>query len=195
LNETYEVEVKLPVVNRDAIRKSIIEAGGVELNTETQIDAYYDHPCRSFSETDESVRIRTRRRIKGPSITESGHALVEITYKGPKVDKTTKTRIEYTVNLSDNAFEPMSQILVNTGFKHVADVVKEREFFDIDGITVSLDVVTDVGCYIEFELIAEGNDSMEQAREKILALVRSLGLDDNDSVRESYLELYLNKIS
>jgi adenylate cyclase class 2 len=195
LKETYEVEVKLPVANKDAIRKSIIEAGGVELNTENQIDAYYDHPCRSFSETDESVRIRTRRRIRGPSITESGHAPIEITYKGPKVDKKTKTRTEYTVNLSDDAFEPMSQILENTGFKHVANIVKDREFFDIDGITASLDVVTDVGCYIEFELIAEGRDSMKQARERILDLIRSLGLDDKNSVRESYLELYLNRIS
>jgi adenylate cyclase class 2 len=84
----------------------------------------------------------------------------------------------------------MIQILLNAGFKHVAKIVKHREFFDIDGITTSLDSVTDVGDYIEFELIAHGKDAMKKARERILKLASALGMDEKDAVRESYLELY-----
>ena len=190
MDEPYEVEVKLPLDDKIAMKQAIIEAGGIALNSEIQEDIYYDHPCRSFSETDESVRVRYRTRTEGPPITESGHAPVELTYKGPKIDKATKTRIEYTVNLAEAEKDSMIQILLNAGFKHVAKVVKHREFFDIEGITASLDSVTDVGEYIEFELIAHGKDEMKKARERILKLASVLGLDEKDTVRESYLEIY-----
>ena len=195
MEEPYEVEVKLPVTDKEAMKQTILQAGGVELNSEFQVDSYFDHPCRSFSETDESVRLRHRSRTEGPTITESGHAPVELTYKGPKIDKKTKTRIEYTVHLEDEGMESMFQILKNTGFKHVANVIKQREFFDLDGITVSLDGVIDVGYYIEFELMADGKEGMIAARERILKSVKTLGLDENDMVRESYLELYLKNTS
>ena len=195
MEEPYEVEVKLPVTDKEAMKQTILQAGGVKLNSEFQVDSYFDHPCRSFSETDESVRLRHRSRTEGPTITESGHAPVELTYKGPKIDKKTKTRIEYTVHLEDEGMESMFQILKNTGFKHVANIIKHREFFDIDGITVSLDGVIDVGYYIEFELMADGKEVMIAARERILKSVKTLGLDENDMVRESYLELYLKNTS
>jgi len=195
LEEPYEVEVKLPLMDKEEMKQRILQAGGVELNSEFQVDSYFDHPCRSFSETDESVRLRHRSRIEGPTITESGHAPVELTYKGPKIDKKTKTRIEYTVYLEDEGMESMFQILLNTGFKRVANVIKQREFFDMDGITVSLDGVIDVGYYIEFELMADGKEGMKEARDRILKLVKSLGLAETDMVRESYLELYLQNTS
>ena len=195
LDEPYEVEVKLPLADKDTMKKTILQAGGVALNSEFQVDSYYDHPCRSFSKTDESVRLRHRTRTEGPTTTESGQTPVELTYKGPKIDKKTKTRIEYTVYLEENGMESMSQILLNTGFKHVANISKHREFFDIDGITVTLDTVTDVGRYIEFELMADGKDGMNAARERILKLVENLGMDEKDMVRESYLYLYFENTS
>ncbi|MGY5858231.1 MAG: class IV adenylate cyclase [Candidatus Thorarchaeota archaeon] len=190
MNETYEVEVKLPVTDGEAMKQKILQAGGVPLNTDLQIDSYYDHPCRSFSETDESVRVRRRTLTEDSLIKESGHSPVELTYKGPKIDKKTKTRIEYTIDLEDH--ESINKILLSTGFKLVANITKTREFFDIGGITASLDDVTDVGLYIELELIADGEDVMKEARNKIMTLVKDLGLDERDMVRESYLELYLN---
>lgn len=195
MEESYEVEVKLPLTDKEEMKQRILQAGGFELNSELQKDIYYDHPCRSFSETDEAVRIRHRTRTEGPTITESRHAPVELTYKGPKIDKKTKTRIEYTVNLEEEGMESMIQVLLNTGFKHVAKVVKNREFFDIDGITASLDAVTDVGSYIEFELMAEGKEGMKVARSRILKIVKTLGLEERDMVRESYLEIYLQNTS
>jgi len=195
LEESYEVEVKLPIADKEAMNKTIIQAGGVALSCESQVDIYYDHPCRSFSDTDESVRVRHRTRTEEPSITVLGQAPVELTYKGPKIDKTTQTRIEYTVYLDEKDSESMAQILLNTGFKRVTKIVKQRELFEIEGISISLDVVTDVGCYIEFELMAKGEDEMKNARNRILKLVRHLGLDEKDMVQVSYLELYLENIS
>ncbi len=191
----YEVEIKLSVSDKEVMKQKIIQAGGVPLNTDLQIDIYYDHPCRSFSETDESIRIRRRALTKDSSTKETEHAPVELTYKGPKVDKKTKTRIEYTVGLEEENYEIINKILISTGFRFVATITKIREFFDISGITASLDDVTDVGLFIELELIADGDDRMKEARERILKLVKTLGFDEKDTIRESYLELYLTNTS
>ena len=195
MEDTYEVEVKFLLSDKDAIRKAIIDAGGIKLNTQYQSDKYYDHPCRSFPETDEAVRIRHMKHIEGT--TKEGLALTsgELTYKGPKVDKKSKTRIEYNVSLKEEDLESMSQILLNIGFKYIADIIKEREFYEIEGITASLDDVANVGSFIEFELIAEGKHGMQAARDRILNLVRSMGLDEKDMIRDSYLEMYLEKVS
>lgn len=193
MEETYEVEVKLPISDKDAIRKAIIDAGGTQLNVEFQVDDYYDHPCRSFSESDEALRVRHLSPSDGQVLSKTVSTLVELTYKGPKIDDKTKTRTEYTVETHDS--EAISQILVNTGFKLVGKITKRRETFDIQGITASIDVVTNVGEYIEFELIADGENEMKTARDRILKLVRTLGLNENDLVRDSYLELYFRDTS
>ena len=193
MEETYEVEVKLPISDKDAMKKAIINSGGIQQNIEFQVDDYYDHPCRSFSKTDEAFRIRHRTVSMGQSLSETDDVLIELTYKGPKIDDKTKTRIEYTVELHDS--EAISQILVHTGFKLVGRITKHREIFDIEGITASLDDVTDVGNYIEFELIANGKDEMKKSRDRILKLAKTLGLNEKNMVRDSYLELYFQGTS
>ena len=193
MDELYEVEVKLPLIDKDAMKEAIQQLGGIETNSEMQVDDYYDHPCRSFSETDESIRVRHRTRTEGQSLSKTGHTPVELTYKGPKIDNTTKTRIEYTVDLPDS--ESIAQILLNTGFKLVAKIVKHRAFFKIEGITASLDTVTDVGSYIEFELMAYGKDEMKKASGIRDDITEVAFMDETDMVRESYLELYLENMS
>ncbi len=78
----YEVEVKLPVASMESIEETIIQAGGVRLNSETQSDIYFDHPCRSFSVTDESIRLRHRTPLGDSILSDSGYAPIELTYKG-----------------------------------------------------------------------------------------------------------------
>jgi adenylate cyclase class 2 len=193
LAESYEVEVKLPINDEKAIEHTIVKVGGRRLNSEIQSDMYYDHPCRSFSQTDESIRIRAREPVDDHPLLLSGYALIELTYKGPKVDKTTKTRLEYTSGIND--FNAITSILHHTGFKLVATIKKHRVFFDIDGITVSIDSVEGVGSFIEIELIANGEKEMQSARDRILSLVKHLDLDPKRMVRESYLELYLTQLT
>ena len=82
MEEPYEVEVKLPIASMESIEETIIQAGGVRLNSETQSDIYFDYPCRSFSETDESIRLRHRTPLGDSSLSDSGYAPIELTYKG-----------------------------------------------------------------------------------------------------------------
>ncbi len=84
----YEVEQKFPVGGFGHV-ESKLSASGVEVSSpQTEIDTYYAHPSRDFAQTDEALRIR-----------QIGSA-TWITYKGPKGDRTTKTRREIVMPLS-----------------------------------------------------------------------------------------------
>ena len=58
MRETYEVEVKIPIDDKDKIIEEIKRAKAKKLKSEKESDMYFDHPCRSFSNTDEAVRLR-----------------------------------------------------------------------------------------------------------------------------------------
>lgn len=193
LSDSYEVEIKVPIEDPHSIEQIIREVGGTRLNSETQTDMYYDHPSRSFSDTDESVRVRERSASDIHAGISAKKQLVELTYKGPKVDNTTKTRLEYTVTVND--LDSLIAILHHTGFKHVAAIIKHRTFFIIDDITVSVDDVEDVGFFMELEIMAKGDDTLNEARTKLFSLLRKLQQDPTNTIRQSYLELYLERKS
>ena len=144
MSETFEVEVKVPITDAEVMKQKLHNIGAKTLNSEIQIDSYFDHPCRSFEESDEAIRVRTRRPIDDRELDPS-HALNELTYKGPKIDKKTKTRLEYSVAVDDT--ETLSSILESIGFKAVATVTKKRTFYDFRGITISIDDVEQVGLF------------------------------------------------
>ena len=190
MGETYEVEVKIPIDDEDRFIQELKRAKAKKMRSEKESDMYFDHPCRSFSTTDEAVRLR--RVYYDDTITSDSTSVpAELTYKGPKVDKKTKTRLEYTSAVSDA--DAIVSFLQQTGFKYVGNITKHRIFYELDDIIISIDDVVDVGLFVEFELIAHSDEEMVRARERILALITNLGLDPEKTVRESYLELYFQE--
>jgi adenylate cyclase class 2 len=114
--------------------------------------------------------------------------LTEMTYKGPKIDPLSKTRLELSVGLDDS--KEAGLILKQLGFKEVAEVTKIRAFYAIRDITVSIDDVIDVGLFLELERVVDDENQVASARNDIFEVVRELGLNPEDSIRTSYLELY-----
>ncbi len=189
MSETFEVEVKVPITNSEEMKQKLLDSGAIMLNSEIQLDTYFDHPCRTFKETDEAVRVRTRRPLEGQEL-DSSHAQNELTYKGPKIDKKTKTRAEYSVGIDET--DPLSAILESLGFEPVATVKKKRTFFDLRDITISIDDVEQVGLFLELESIAHQKVEIESAKRTIFELLEELGIDSDQSVRDSYLEMYMD---
>ncbi len=136
-----------------------------------QVDQYFNHPCRDFAETDEALRLR--KDTKG-----------RITYKGPKIDRFTKTREEIEMDIDD--MDKMALILLRLGFRQVAKVSKKRKEYLLDGVTVSLDSVDGLGDFVELEV--QGEDA-EEGRSRIERLRDELGLVGSE--RRSYLEMIL----
>ena len=199
----YEVEVKVPA-DLDAVRERLADAGAGRVATVAQADTYFDAPHREFAETDEALRVRRvatadpqfERDRPLPKLVDAvldgeEHASVEsrVTYKGPLVEAQSKTREEFETGVDDG--DVMRELLARLGFEPAATVRKLREKHELDGFTVLLDAVEDVGEYVEVETEVDGEAAVEAAREDAYELLRSLGLDPGDQVRTSYLGLQL----
>ncbi len=121
-------------------------------------------------------------------------AAIYITYKGPKIDATTKTRREIELPLGDGpeAFQSWKALLEVLGFRPVGEVHKIRRkaamAWEGRTVEVSLDEVQGVGTFVEFELVVEEQE-IEAAKSCILSLAQSLGLTQGE--RRSYLEMLL----
>jgi adenylate cyclase class 2 len=199
----YEVEVKVPA-DHDAVRTALDEAGAEYLGTVAQSDTYYDAPHRDFAETDEAFRIRTVASAvanfeRGDDLTTdvdavlSGDARTDgetrVTYKGPLVEAESKTREEFETTVGDA--DELAAVLDGLGFEPAADLRKLRTRFRLDGFTVLLDAVEEVGDYVEIETEVDSEAEVEAAREDAYEVLRALGLDPTEQIRTSYLGLKL----
>ena len=81
-----------------------------------EIDVYFAHPARDFAQTDEALRLRRK-----------GDANC-ITYKGPKIDATTKTRREIELPLAPGpeSLASWTALLEAVGFRPAGEVRKSR---------------------------------------------------------------------
>jgi len=173
-----EVEIKAKIESLTELERKIVKMGAELVGEFVEEDTYYNHPCRDFATTDEALRIR---RIKKNGKIEK----VELTYKGPKVDRDTKSREEHTAELCD--FEDIEQVINFLGFVKVANVKKQRKNYRFNGTTVSLDNVHNLGYFVEIECLGE----YQPCRKKVLELADMLSIDNFE--RRSYLELTLQR--
>lgn len=178
----YEVEQKFAVEDARGVEAGLARLGAAIGDAVAQSDLYLRHPVRDFAATDEAVRIRSA----------GDHNF--ITYKGPKIDATTKTRLEIEVPLAPGAAiaARTAELFERLGFGVVAEVRKQRRHAHVAWrgveLEVALDEVEGVGAFVEIEAAAE-QDGLAAARESVASLARELGL--TTSQRKSYLELLL----
>jgi adenylate cyclase class 2 len=179
----FEVEQKHRVDDSAVLLRRLAERGATLGPPIAQADEYFNHPCRDFAQTDEAVRIRT-----------VGDASV-VTYKGPKLDATTKTRRELELPLAVSHAE-FAELLTALGFQRVLTVRKSRRPFELDhqGQTVhgAWDEVDGVGTFVELELTAD-EAGLDEAKRTIASLAEELTLGPSE--RRSYLELLLGTLA
>lgn len=178
----YEVEQKFPVADMAGLETRLAALGASILPPQAEVDLYFAHPARDFAATDEALRIRR----KGPANF--------ITYKGPKIDATTKTRHEIDLPLppGEETARAWIGLLHSLGFRPVGEVCKSRrkariawQDRDVEG---SLDEVQGLGSFAELELVVEPAE-LEAAKSCIASLAAVLQLTHSE--RRSYLELLL----
>lgn len=180
----FEVEQKFRVADAAAFESRLAQRGVKLGDPQLQVDRYFNHPSRDFGQTDEALRIR-----------QSGEHNY-VTYKGPKLDRTTKTRREIEVPIAPGpaAADGFAAVLIELGFRPVAEVRKNRRKAMVErcghSIEIVLDDVEQVGPYVELECAA-GQNEMEAAKAAIASLAAELGLTQNE--RKSYLELLLER--
>jgi adenylate cyclase class 2 len=181
-----EVELKYRVDGEDALVAALSGRGIESAEPVEQVDQYFAHPTRDFARTDEALRIRT---VGASSF---------VTYKGPKLDATTKTRRELELPLaeSDADGSAFAQLLGALGFTPVATVRKKRRTFHLDhkghSVEGALDDVERVGTFVELEIKAD-DAGLHKARDAVLSLAAELKLGTAE--RRSYLELLLERVN
>ncbi len=180
----YEVELKYPLPDPGRVCESIDALGAHWSPAIRQSDVYFAHPQRDFALTDEAFRLRT---------VGEKHWL---TYKGPLVDRETKTRQEVEVSLADGPLtaQQVMSMLSSLGFREVRRVEKTRRSAHINwqnwDVEISLDGVDRLGDFIEIEIIAD-EDRWELAKAAALSLADHLALSNSE--RRSYLQMLIEQ--
>lgn len=176
-----EVEQKHRVNDPAALQRRLQELGATLRAPIEQSDEYFAHPCRDFAKTDEALRIR------------SVGAEHSVTYKGPKLDATTKSRRELELPLATERAD-FAELLATLGFESVLVVRKTRRPFELEhrgqSVHGAWDSIDGLGEFVELELSAD--DSTLAAAKAVIASLAS-ELELGPSERRSYLELQLEK--
>lgn len=177
----FEVEQKFRVDDHAAVEAHLRALGATASAAVEQVDRYYRHPVRDFASTDEALRVRV---VAGER--------AWITYKGPKLDATTKTRREIEFPIDIASADSAHELLVSLGFVPLDAIRKLRRearlTWEDQPVVVALDVVDGVGTFVEVELPAT-DGTLDLACACLASLSARLGLTDSE--RRSYLELFL----
>jgi adenylate cyclase class 2 len=169
-----EIEVKAPAGDLADVERRLKAMHADGPHVEEQVDTYFAHPSKDFGHTDEALRLRR----------QGGRAI--LTYKGPKIDKTTKTREEIEVEVADP--DAVAAILKKVGFGVAMEVRKVRSEYLLADAVVCLDRVAGLGDYVEVEYRAQ---DLEKGKARVVEIMAALGL--HGSERRSYLELLMLK--
>ena len=182
---SIEVEIKLKINNKKRIEEILAETGFPKGKLVTESDTYYMAEHHDFAALDEALRVRcVEDRL-------TGERSAAITYKGAKLDHISMTRQELETSVGDG--EICREILERIGFRPVPVVKKLRQYYHRDNITACVDVVTNLGDYLELEMIVDTEKKREEALGQLEKILHSLGYSMQDTTRTSYLSMLLKK--
>jgi adenylate cyclase class 2 len=200
----YEVEQKYPLSDGSTVEAALVRLGATWHGTAEQVDRYFNHPSRDFAVTDEALRLRRTDDT------------LAITWKGPRLDATAKTRREIELPLVEAAvpaaalveaavpaaalveaavpasLDRWTELLEALGFRQVREVAKRRRLATVAwqgmAIEVAIDQVAGLGDFVELELLADA-PGIAAAAARVESLARELGCTNPE--RRSYLEMLL----
>ena len=170
-----EVEIKVRIKNKDEIAERLKKLGFKFIKKKFQEDIYFNGIDRDFRKTDEALRIR------------DDNGTYYVTYKGPKIDRISKTREEIEVRIDDK--EKMRMIFKKLGFREVRPIRKVREIYKKDDITASIDDVEGLGLFLELEKNIYNINEKDEALKDLMEILKALNISKDNTIRKSYLEL------
>ena len=194
-----EVEIKIGISDPHKMREQFVNIGGKYVKSLNHEDTYFNMPkgLRDFRKSDEALRVRksTESHIdrKEPPIDPKYY----ITYKGKKLDTTTKTRQEMETEIEDG--EIMRELLKSLGFREVFTVKKARQLFDFTHKGNKIEALIDYlprldRHFIEVEYLTDKEEKIPEAREFLFDFLAQLNIKEEESITKSYLELIADSL-
>ncbi len=195
-----EVEIKVKISDPNLLREKFEDFNGVYKLSLRHEDTYFNMPkgLRDFKQTDEALRLRKSIEFNRDNNLITQKINYFMTYKGKKIDKTTKTREEIEVKLNET--EKMKNLLNLLGFREVFTVIKERELYDFKFQDTRIEALIDYlpileQYFIEVEILAETISKVEKAKDTLFQFLEIIGFKREESIRTSYLELVMIKLN
>lgn len=174
-----EVEVKIRA-KHDFIRNKLQELGYTKGTTVYEKDVYYNSKLKDLKREDKALRIREYRDLV------SGSCHFVLNFKGPKIDSVSMSRTETEFDIP--SFEAGEAILNGLGFYEAGKVEKTRTYYNYGRIECCLDNVTNLGEFLEIEIMSE-ESGYKDAMIEIETLMNKLELKMEDSIKTSYLSM------
>lgn len=157
----WEVELKAWA---DPTLESRLEAlGATLLRREVIEDLYFRHPGRSFSETDEELRVRT---VDG----RAGF----ITYKGPSTDATRQAKEELETPVPDP--HAVKAVLRRLGFTDAIYKCKRCSHWRLDDAILTVGEVEGLGLFVEVEIPTEREEDVAANRARLPDFLDRMGI-------------------
>ncbi|ARM75863.1 class IV adenylate cyclase [Acidianus manzaensis] len=181
MSDIIESEIKLKLENKniDDIFSSLKNDGIEFIGEERETDTYFNSKYRDFKKTDEALRVRQI----------SNNNEIELTYKGPKIGKISKSREEITIKIKSENMDNLFKILERLGFNPVYKVIKIRKYFRDKKFIICLDRVENLGDFIEIEI---DNGTEEELLNYVNSFLYKYNIKGS-KISQSYLELLVNK--
>ncbi|WP_406284118.1 class IV adenylate cyclase [Embleya sp. NBC_00896] len=175
-----EAEVKARVRNLPLVRERLERLGPGR--DEVYEDTYYDDEARTLSRGDRELRVRT---VRGP-----GGAVSVLTYKGARVDPASGSKPEHETRVADAS--AVRALLGGLGYRPWIRFEKRcrNHGFSYAGRDILATVVRvpELGeTFVEVETMVDG-DALPAALDAIRAVLRDLGIHEDDHTNESYTD-------
>lgn len=175
-----EIEIKLRVKNKEAIKDKLLKLGAIQKGTSTNIDHYFTVKHRDFMKTKECLRVR--------ELPEKNISI--LTYKPATTKKMEDAgfmwKDEMEIEVEDGML--MSRIFECLDCRKLATVHKVREKFVFRGFNVVMDELKGVGFFMEIEMMGE---DVEEAESGMWKIIGELGLGKGDVEAENYRDLVM----
>ncbi|MFX1329378.1 MAG: class IV adenylate cyclase [Promethearchaeota archaeon] len=194
-----EVEIKVKILDPELIKKKFEKNNGVYKLSLYHEDTYFNMPegLRDFKKTDEALRLRMSSEFNKNYRSKEKIINHYITYKGKKIDNSTKTRSEIDIKIEDT--DSMKKLLTKLGFQEIFTVQKERELYEFNFKNTHIKALIDYipllkQNFIEVECLVNSSDQIEKSREILFQFLKNFNIKKEESIRESYLELILKNL-
>ena len=170
-----EIEIRAKIKNIKNVEQRIIGLGAKLVKQKKQVDKYFGE-INLFKKLGYSFLIRVRNEGDKKFLT----------YKGAKSKKDGAWE-EYEFNI-DN--EIMADAMLKAmGLEKIIEVNKNRIEYKLDNLTICLDVIENLGCFIEIE----SQDDNDIDKDKLKKIINKLNIKENQIMHKGYVTMLLAK--
>ncbi len=170
MKQSKNVEIKAKSSNHDFVRKQLLSLGADYKGLDHQIDTYYNSP-------------EGRLKMREGNIENN-----LIHYN--RSDKSGPKQSDFTLLKTDNPKGLKDILAKSMGEKVVVD--KKREIYFIDHVKFHIDLVKDLGSFVEIEVTdMKGEKTIKDLQSTCEKYMKILNIQESDLLTVSYSDMLL----